>query len=120
MPVRHGLTIGEMALWLNARFDIGAGFRSRRHEGMEAPHVLRGHETSPGFFSFAQYADDRYGSCVSRRLSYRGNKFILEGRVNYPSVLEMIGAPFINADQLARGLLNRDNLPGITLQSLPL
>src|SRR5439155_25838894 len=24
IPVRHGLTIGELALWLNARFDIGA------------------------------------------------------------------------------------------------
>jgi uncharacterized protein YbbC (DUF1343 family) len=113
VPVRHGLTMGEMALWLNARFDIGAdleviamkGWKRRMYfEDTGLPWVL----PSPNMPS-VETAVVYPGGCLIEGTN------LSEGR-GTTRPFEIIGAPFINPDQLA-SLLNGDKLPGVTFRA---
>jgi len=113
VPVQHGLTIGEMALWLNARFDIGADLHVIRMKGWQRrmyfedtglPWVLPS-PNMPTVDTAVVYP----GGCLIEGTN------LSEGR-GTTRPFEIIGAPFINPDQLA-GLLNRDKLPGVTFRA---
>lgn len=113
VPVRHGLTIGELALWLNARFDIGADLdvirmtgwkRAMYFEETGLPWVL----PSPNMPSLAT-AIVYPGGCLIEGTN------LSEGRgTTLP--FETIGAPYINAEQVA-ALVNRDKLEGVTFRA---
>jgi uncharacterized protein YbbC (DUF1343 family) len=113
VPVRHGLTLGETAQWLNARFDIGAdldvvrmkGWKRRMYfEDTGLPWVL----PSPNMPT-VETAVVYPGGCLIEGTN------LSEGR-GTTRPFEIIGAPFINPDQLA-GLLNRDKLPGVSFRA---
>ncbi len=113
VPVRHGLTVGELALWLNERFQMGAdlevvamkGWKRRMYfEETGLPWVLPS-PNMPTVDTAVVYP----GACLIEGTN------LSEGRgTTHP--FEMIGAPFINPDQLA-GLLNRDKLPGAAFRA---
>jgi len=113
VPIRHALTIGEMAHWLNARFDIGAdleivpmkGWKRRMYfEETGLPWVLPS-PNMPTVDTAAVYP----GGCLIEGTN------LSEGR-GTTRPFEMIGAPFINPDQLA-GLLNHEKLPGVVFRA---
>ncbi len=108
-PVRHGLTLGEMAQWLNARFEIEVDLEVIRMKGWNRrmyfeetglPWILPS-PNMPTVDTAVVYP----GGCLIEGTN------LSEGR-GTTRPFEMIGAPFINPDQLA-GLLNRDKLPGV-------
>ena len=113
LPVRHGMTIGEIALWLNDRFHLGAdlevirmkGWRRRMYfEETGLPWVL----PSPNMPT-PDTAVVYPGGCLIEGTN------LSEGR-GTTRPFEIVGAPFINPDQLA-GLLNHDALPGVSFRA---
>jgi uncharacterized protein YbbC (DUF1343 family) len=113
VPVRHAMTIGEIALWLNARFHIGAdldvvamkGWKRRMYfEETNLPWVLPS-PNMPTVDTAVVYP----GGCLIEGTN------LSEGRgTTHP--FEMVGAPYVNPDQLS-GLLNREELPGVTFRA---
>lgn len=113
LPVRHGMTSGEIALWLNERFDLGADLTVIRMKGWKRrmyfeetglPWVL----PSPNMPT-PNTAVVYPGGCLVEGTN------LSEGR-GTTRPFEIIGAPFINPDQLA-GLLNRAALPGVIFRA---
>lgn len=112
VPVRHGMTIGEIALWLNDTFGINADLevipmagwrRSMDFEATGLPWVL----PSPNMPT-PDTAWVYPGACLIEGTN------LSEGR-GTTRPFEMIGAPFINPEALAPRL-NADRLPGVTFR----
>lgn len=109
VPVRHGLTIGELALWLNARFELQAdldvvsmkGWKRRMDfEETGLPWVL----PSPNMPT----VDTAYvypGGCLIEGTN------LSEGR-GTTRPFELIGAPYIDGGRLAEAL-SKEKLPGV-------
>jgi uncharacterized protein YbbC (DUF1343 family) len=109
VPVRHGLTLGELARWMNARDDIGADLRVVAMDGWRRgmwfdegglPWV----PPSPNISSLA--------ACVAYTATclIEGTT-VSEGR-GTTQPFEVIGAPWVDADTLA-ARLNALRLPGV-------
>ena len=109
VPVRHGLTLGELACWMNARDDIGADLRVVAMDGWRRgmwfddtglPWV----PPSPNIPSLA--------ACVAYTATclIEGTT-VSEGR-GTTQPFEVIGAPWVDAYTLAAHL-NDLNLPGV-------
>jgi uncharacterized protein YbbC (DUF1343 family) len=113
VPVRHGMTIGEIALWLNERMKLEADLdvikmkgwkRSMYFEETGLPWVLPS-PNMPTVDTAVVYP----GGCLIEGTN------LSEGRgTTHP--FEILGAPYVNPDQVA-GLLNRESLPGVTFRS---
>ncbi len=112
VPVRHGLTIGEMAQWVNEGLGVGADLevismkgwrRSMFFDETGLPWVL----PSPNMPTL-ETAIVYPGGCLIEGTN------LSEGR-GTTKPFEMIGAPYLAPEQLA-SLLNRDGLPGVTFR----
>lgn len=109
VPVRHGLTIGEMALWVNEGLGVGADLevirmkgwrRSMYFEETGLPWVLPS-PNMPTVDTAVVYP----GGCLIEGTN------LSEGRgTTHP--FELIGAPFIDPDALTERLLCA-KLPGV-------
>ena len=67
IPMRHGMTIGELARLFNEHFGIGAEARGRDDAGLVARAVLRRHRPAVGA-AVAEHPDGRYArSCIRAR-----------------------------------------------------
>lgn len=113
IPLRHGMTVGELAELFNEEFEIGAELtvvkmndwkRDMYYDDTSLPFVM----PSPNM------------PTLETALVYPGAALIegtnvSEGR-GTTKPFELIGAPFINADDLA-GHLNSLNLPGVTFRA---
>ncbi|MBH0163562.1 DUF1343 domain-containing protein [Fictibacillus sp. 7GRE50] len=113
IPLRHGMTVGELAKLFNKEFDIDADLkvvemkgwkRSWSYEDSGLEWVL----PSPNM------------PTKDTALVYPGSALIegtnvSEGR-GTTKPFELIGAPFINGDQLAEKL-NKEALPGVTFRA---
>jgi uncharacterized protein YbbC (DUF1343 family) len=114
VPVRHGLTIGEMAEWVNSTYQVGAdleiirmrGWKRRMHYAETGlPWVL----PSPNM------------PTLETALAYPGGCLIegtnlSEGR-GTTRPFEIIGAPYINPEAFTR-LMNAEKLPGVSFRAL--
>ncbi|MBH0170991.1 exo-beta-N-acetylmuramidase NamZ family protein [Fictibacillus sp. 18YEL24] len=113
IPLKHGMTVGELAKLFNKEFDIDADLkvvemkgwkRSWSYEDSGLEWVL----PSPNM------------PTKDTALVYPGSALIegtnvSEGR-GTTKPFELIGAPFINGDQLAEKL-NKEALPGVTFRA---
>jgi uncharacterized protein YbbC (DUF1343 family) len=109
LPVRHGLTIGEVARWINDTYQIGAELDVVPMKGWRrtmffaetgVPWVL----PSPNMPT-EETAWVYPGGCLLEATN------LSEGR-GTTRPFELTGAPFIDADALAKRL-NGDRLPGV-------
>ena len=113
VPVRHGLTIGEMAQWINEGLGVGTDLevvrmkgwrRSMYFEETGVPWVL----PSPNMPT-VETAVVYPGGCLIEGTN------LSEGRgTTHP--FEMLGAPFINPDALLERLA-RAKLPGVRFRA---
>ncbi len=109
IPVRHGLTIGELAALFNTEFGIGAELHVVKMQGWsrtmrEPGHALPWLMPSPNM------------PTADTALAYPGiglleGTNVSEGR-GTTKPFEIVGAPFVDADKLAAAL-NAVNLPGV-------
>jgi uncharacterized protein YbbC (DUF1343 family) len=113
VPVRHGMTIGEIALWLNESFSIGADLevismagwkRSMSFEDTGLPWVL----PSPNMPTL-ETAWVYPGGCL-----IEGTQ-LSEGR-GTTRPFELLGAPYIQPETLADAV-NTAGLPGVVFRA---
>lgn len=107
LPVRHGLTAGELALYLNETQGWGAdlrvvrmrGWRRQWHDQTDFPWIMPS-PNMPTLDTAIVYG----GMCLLEATN------ISEGR-GTTRPFEILGAPYINAERLAAAL-TRQKLPG--------
>jgi uncharacterized protein YbbC (DUF1343 family) len=109
VPMRTGLTPGELARWVNGEYHVGAELtvvpargwrRSMWYDGTGLPWVA----PSPNMPDLAS-ATSYPGTCL-----FEGTNLSV-GR-GTPIAFQQIGAPWLDADSLAR-VLNARRLPGV-------
>jgi uncharacterized protein YbbC (DUF1343 family) len=114
IPARHGMTVGELATLFNQKFGIGADLivaraanwrRSQWFDHTGLPWV----NPSPNLRSFA--ALQSYPGSV-----YFEGTNLTEGR-GTDRPFEQIGAPWLNAREVAR-VMNERQLPGVRLEAI--
>jgi uncharacterized protein YbbC (DUF1343 family) len=114
IPARHGMTVGELATLFNQKFGIGADLivarvgnwrRSRWFDQTGLPWV----NPSPNLRSFT--ALQSYPGSV-----YFEGTNLTEGR-GTDRPFEQIGAPWLNAPEIAR-VMNERQLPGVRLEAI--
>jgi uncharacterized protein YbbC (DUF1343 family) len=113
LPVRHGMTIGEIALWLNDRFSMGADLEVIRMKGWKRKMYFEQtgltwvlpSPNMPTVDTAVVYP----GACLIEGTN------LSEGR-GTTRPFEILGAPYVDGDRLA-GLLNRDKLPGVIFRA---
>ena len=114
VTMRHGLTAGELARWVNGEFRIGADLRVVAMEGWRRsawwedtgiPWI----PTSPNMPS-VESATHYPGTCL-----FEGTNLSV-GR-GTPNAFQQLGAPWLNADELARRL-NALQLPGVRVEAV--
>ena len=113
LPVRHGMTIGELALMFNDELELGLELEIIRLQGWNREDYfdatgLRWINPSPNMRSLTQaILYPGIGLLETTNLSVgRGTD----------TPFELIGAPWLDGEKLA-GELNRLELPGITFQA---
>ncbi|HSW38648.1 MAG TPA: DUF1343 domain-containing protein [Acidobacteriota bacterium] len=109
IPMRHGMTMGELALFFNSEFDIGCDVTVVEMEGWEREHWhdqtglpwIMPSPNLPTLDSAAVYPGSVLieGTCLS------------EGR-GTTRPFELIGAPFVDGRRYA-GEMNARKLPGV-------
>jgi len=109
IPVRHGMTIGELALLFNEEFGIGADLEVVRMSGWQRQMYwdatgLTWIKPSPNMVRL-ETALVYPGTCLIEGTN------VSEGRGS-PRPFEMVGAPWIDGKQLAQEL-NALGLPGV-------
>ena len=114
IPARHGMTVGELATMFNRKFGIGADLivvkaenwkRSQWQDETGLPWV----NPSPNLRSLA--AVTSYPGTV-----YFEGTTLTEGR-GTDRPFEQIGAPWLNAPEVAR-IMNERRLPGIRFEAI--
>jgi uncharacterized protein YbbC (DUF1343 family) len=115
IPMRHGLTFGELALLINNHFDIGAdleviSMRAWQREMLYADTGLPWVFPSPNMVSPA--------ACLvyPGQVIWEGTN-ISEGRGTCLP-FELFGAPFVNCDEILDKIKMNVHLPGIFLRPL--
>jgi uncharacterized protein YbbC (DUF1343 family) len=113
VPVRHGLTIGELALWLNGSLRIGADLEVIRMSGWKRRMAFE--ETGLPWVMPSPNMPTVDTAFVYPGMCLIEGTNLSEGR-GTTRPFEIIGAPFVNPDSLAR-LLNSEKIPGVTFRS---
>ncbi|KZE64686.1 hypothetical protein AWM68_11145 [Fictibacillus phosphorivorans] len=113
IPLRHGMTVGELANLFNEEFDIGADLKVVEMKGWKRSWAYEDSGLEWVLPSPNMPTKDT-------ALVYPGSALIegtnvSEGR-GTTKPFELIGAPFINGDDLAKKL-NDEALPGIKFRS---
>ncbi|MBD7908544.1 exo-beta-N-acetylmuramidase NamZ family protein [Sporosarcina gallistercoris] len=113
IPLRHGMTVGELAKLFNKEFDIGADLTVVKMKGWKRNAYFE--ETGLQFVMPSPNMPT-----LETALAYPGSALIegtnvSEGR-GTTKPFELIGAPFISSPELVTRL-NQLNLPGVTFRA---
>ncbi|CRK80233.1 exo-beta-N-acetylmuramidase NamZ family protein [Neobacillus massiliamazoniensis] len=113
IPVRHGMTVGELAKLFNKEFNIGANLTVVKMDGWKRNMYYD--DTSLQFVMPSPNMPTLNTALVYPGACLIEGTNISEGR-GTTRPFELIGAPFINGDDLAEKL-NSYHLPGVTFRS---
>lgn len=114
LPMRHGLTFGELALYLNSEFGIGADLEVVSMEGWQRS-MLFGDTGLPWVFPSPNMPSGLTALVYPGQVLWEGTN-ISEGRgTTLP--FELFGAPFIEHERLLAALQDVE-LPGCLLRPL--
>jgi len=113
IPVRHGMTVGELAQLFNKEFNIGADLTVVKMEGWKRNQHYD--ETPLEWVLPSPNMPTLETAFVYPGAALIEGTNISEGR-GTAKPFELIGAPFINGDELAE-YLNKLDLPGVLFRS---
>ncbi|MBU8769895.1 exo-beta-N-acetylmuramidase NamZ family protein [Cytobacillus oceanisediminis] len=113
IPLRHGMTVGELAELFNEEFEIGAELTVVKMNGWKREMYYD--DTSVPFVMPSPNMPTLETALVYPGAALIEGTNVSEGR-GTTKPFELIGAPFINADDLA-GHMNSLNLPGVTFRA---
>ena len=100
IPMRHGMTIGELARLFNEQFGIGAKLEVVAMHGLVARDVLRRHRAAVGD-AVAEHADARQRHRLSRARCCSKARTCPKGR-GTTRPFELVGAPWVDAGAVCR------------------
>jgi uncharacterized protein YbbC (DUF1343 family) len=115
IPMRHGLTFGELALLLNKHFNIGADLAILPMQGW-LRSMLYGDTELPWVFPSPNMPSPATALVYPGQVIWEGTN-ISEGRGTCLP-FELFGAPFFEYDQILRKAKNSADLPGCFLRPL--
>ncbi|WP_074433093.1 exo-beta-N-acetylmuramidase NamZ family protein [Neobacillus dielmonensis] len=113
IPVRHGMTVGELAQLFNKEFNIGADLTVVKMEGWKRRMYYD--EISLPFVMLSPNIPTLDTAMVYSGSALLEGTNISEGR-GTAKPFELLGAPFINGEDLA-GKLNSYHLPGVVFRA---
>ncbi|RDU36696.1 DUF1343 domain-containing protein [Neobacillus piezotolerans] len=113
IPLRHGMTVGELAMMFNKEFNIGADLTVVEMNGWKRNMYFD--ETPLEFVMPSPNMPTLETALVYPGAALIEGTNVSEGR-GTTKPFELIGAPFINADDLA-AKLNALNLPGVKFRA---
>ncbi|MFB5195347.1 exo-beta-N-acetylmuramidase NamZ domain-containing protein [Neobacillus sp. KR4-4] len=113
IPVRHGMTVGELAKLFNSEFGIGADLTVVEMEGWK--RNIYYDETPLEWILPSPNMPTQETAVVYPGAALIEGTNVSEGR-GTTKPFELIGAPFINSDNLA-AKLNSYKLPGVTFRA---
>lgn len=109
IPMRHGLTIGEMARLINEEFGIGASLEVVKMEGW-ARHMYWNDTALPWVMTSPNIPTPDSCTVYPGTVLFEG-VMLSEGR-GTTRPFELVGAPWINAETFAKSM-NALGLPGV-------
>jgi len=114
LPMRHGLTFGELALWINTEYEIGADLEVIPLQGWERSMMFR--ETFyPWVAPSPNMPTPETAMVYPGQVLWEGTN-ISEGRgTTFP--FEFVGAPYWNHEEIM-GALQSVELPGCFLRPI--
>jgi uncharacterized protein YbbC (DUF1343 family) len=115
IPMRHGLTFGELALLLNNHFNIGADLEIIPMQGWSR-HMLYPDTKLPWVFPSPNMPSPITAMVYPGQVIWEGTN-VSEGRGTCLP-FELFGAPFFDHDVIRRRLENSVDLPGCFLRPL--
>jgi uncharacterized protein YbbC (DUF1343 family) len=113
IPLRHGMTVGELAKLFNEEFEIGADLTVVEMNGWKRNMYYD--ETPLEFVMPSPNMPTLETALVYPGAALIEGTNVSEGR-GTTKPFELIGAPFMNADETATAL-NELNLPGVTFRA---
>lgn len=113
IPLRHGMTVGELAKLFNNKFDIGADLKVVKMKGYK--RAMYYEDTSLDWVLPSPNMPTVDTAMVYPGAALIEGTNVSEGR-GTTKPFELIGAPFINGTDLAEKL-NNANLPGVRFRS---
>ncbi|HEU0007121.1 MAG TPA: DUF1343 domain-containing protein [Terriglobia bacterium] len=111
LPVRHGMTVGELAMLFNEENQIGAKLEVVRLEGWQRSMWLD--ETDLSWMNPSPNIRNLRQATLYTAVGLLESTNLSVGR-GTDTPFEILGAPWINASRLARTLRNR-KLPGVKI-----
>jgi uncharacterized protein YbbC (DUF1343 family) len=115
IPMRHGLTFGELALLLNNHFNIGADLEIIPMQGWQR-HMLYSDTELPWVFPSPNMPSPATALVYPGQVLWEGTN-ISEGRGTCLP-FELFGAPFLEPDEILRKIEKNADLPGCLLRPL--
>jgi uncharacterized protein YbbC (DUF1343 family) len=109
IPMRHGMTIGELACLFNARFEINAEMQVVRMDGWSRPMYWDA-TTLPWVMPSPNMPTLDTAIAYPGTVLFEGTQ-LSEGR-GTTRPFELVGAPWIDAERFAAAM-NRRRLPGV-------
>ena len=115
IPMRHGLTFGELALLLNNHFNIGADLEIIPMQGWQR-HMLYRDTELPWVFPSPNMPSPATALVYPGQVIWEGTN-ISEGRGTCLP-FELFGAPFLEHDEILHKIEKSADLPGCFLRPL--
>ncbi len=115
IPMRHGLTFGELALLLNNHFNIGADLEIIPMQGWQR-HMLYHDTELPWVFPSPNMPSPATALVYPGQVLWEGTN-ISEGRGTCLP-FELFGSPFLEPDEILRKIEKNADLPGCLLRPL--
>jgi len=112
IPMRHGLTIGELAILFNSHFNIGCELEVVPMEGWNR-HMYFQHTGLPWVPPSPNLPTPLSAMVYPGQVLWEGTN-ISEGR-GTTQPFELFGAPFLSTNKIISGL-ESENLPGVILR----
>lgn len=112
LPMRHGLTFAELALFINSEYGIGADLEVVKMEGWKR-QMLYGDTGLPWMYPSPNMPTPGTALVYPGQVLWEGTN-VSEGR-GTTRPFELVGAPYWNHDQILEKLLETD-LPGCVFQ----
>jgi uncharacterized protein YbbC (DUF1343 family) len=110
IPYCHGMTIGELALFFNAEYDIGCNLTVIPMQGWKRQMSFR--DTDLTWVPTSPNIPDPETACFYPTTGLLGELPCVSIGIGYTLPFKLIGAPWIHGEKLAKEL-NAQRLPGV-------